>query len=393
MQTEDFELIAGFDPAGKSRSELERTIAACGDLASFTAAKKLACLAELQTLGDDGVPPADIHRVKTRSSTRKAKRAARTASQLPAMPAIRSALERGDISEEHADAAADAAARVSPEEADEELVRLATRLPADRFAREAHEWAGKREADDATETRQQQARRERSGRVWRKHNGRIGIHGELDAVAGEPVLKAWEREMNTLFTEDGGRDADPASARTYDQRGADALANLITAPAAAGPKKRPHPRYMTHLRVDVERCSDDPNGVAAFLDGSPLPQSALERIACESAFVGAIYGADGAILWQGRSTRLATDDQWAALIDRDGGCVHCGADPSKCQAHHLVPWAPPTFGETDIDELVLVCDAAHNLIHHHGHEVAVEADGRYVIVPPGARDGPHLRAA
>lgn len=388
MKTTDFERIAGFDPAGKSRAELESAIERCGRVTAFTAAKKLACLAELERLADDGVKPADTNRTKTRASARASKRAARTATQLPAMPAIRQALEAGEISEEHADAAADAAARVSPEAADGDLARLARQLPADRFAREAQEWAGRREAAEAAETRQQRARRERTGRVWRKNNGRIAMYGELDAVAGAPVLKAWEQEMDCLYREDGGRDADPATARTYDQRGADALANLITASASGGSKRRPHPRYVTHLRVDVERCSLDPSGYAAFLDGSPIPQSELERIACESAFAGAIYGADGAILWQGRAVRLATDDQWTALIGRDGGCIHCGADPSRCQAHHLIPWVPPDWGPTDIDNLALVCDAAHRLIHHHGYRVVVDDEGRYRLVEPGARDGP-----
>ena len=84
---------------------------------------------------------------------------------------------------------------------------------------------------------------------------------------------------------------------------------------------------------------------------------------CEAALVGVVFDADGTVLWQGRHKRLATDDQWTALIDRDGGCFCCGAAPSQCQATSLDPWDPT--GTTDIDKLVLVCNHTHHLIHHH----------------------------
>ena len=385
MNTVDFEELCGFDPAGKTRRQLEAALERCGRLTSFVASKKLAALAALADLADDGVAPADANRARTRESSYASKRAAATANQVASMPALRDALEHGDISPEHADAAAAAAERVSPEAADEALSKLATLLPADRFAKKAREWAGENEDESAAQSRQQRARCERDGRVWRKKNGRIGIFGELDPVAGNPVFDAWREEMDRLYRLDGGREPDPATARTYAQRGADALTNLLTRtpPPSASRPKRPHPRYTTHLRVDLSRCTaDEPSGAAAFIDGTPIPQATLERIACESAFVGGVFGADGAVLWQGRNVRLATDDQWDALIDRDGGCRHCGADPSHCQAHHLTPWAPPARGPTDIDQLVLVCDHGHVLIHHHGWRVELDDDGQFQIVPP-----------
>jgi 5-methylcytosine-specific restriction protein A len=388
MDTVDFEELCGFDPAGKTRRQLEAALERCGRVTSFVASKKLAALAALSNLADEGPAPADANRAKTRESSQASKRAAATANQLTSMPALQQALAEGEISPEHADAAAAAAERVSPEAADEALARLATQLPADRFAKKAREWAGENEDQDEAESRQQRARRERDGRIWRKKDGRIAIFGELDPIAGNPVLDAWQEEMDRLFRLDGGREADPATARTYAQRGADALAHLLTrtpapAPSPTSTAKRPHPRFVTHLRIDASRCTaDNPTGAAAFIDGTPLPQATLERIACESAFVGAVYGADGSLLWQGRNVRLATDDQWHALIDRDGGCRHCGADPSRCQAHHLTPWAPPARGPTDIDNLVLACDHGHHLIHDHGWRVEIDADGLFQIVPP-----------
>ena len=160
--------------------------------------------------------------------------------------------------------------------------------------------------------------------------------------------------------------------------------------------KRPHPRYLVMVRADGGRLrADDPEGVAEFLDGSPLPQSVLERISCEAEFAGIVFDTDGSVLWKGRSARLASEAQWEALIARDGGCVHCGLDPAFCVAHHVDPWAPPSCGRTDIDRMALVCNQAHHLIHDEGWVLGWE-HARWRLEPPEAQRGPpeaQIRAA
>ena len=81
-----------------------------------------------------------------------------------------------------------------------------------------------------------------------------------------------------------------------------------------------------------------------------------------------IVDADGNPLWMGRTTRTATDEQWIALIDRDGGCVVCGADPSYCEAHHLEFWEHN--GPTDITNLALLCTRHHHDLHDQHLELA-----------------------
>ena len=126
-----------------------------------------------------------------------------------------------------------------------------------------------------------------------------------------------------------------------------------------------------------------PVGSPSSSTALPFPRRFVERIACEAAFVGAVFGADGSVLWQGRSVRTATDAQWNALIHRDGGCVICAADPAHCQAHHLDPWTPPSSGSTDIDNLALVCNTDHHLIHDHGHELT-RTGREWALKPSGS---------
>ena len=41
----------------------------------------------------------------------------------------------------------------------------------------------------------------------------------------------------------------------------------------------------------------------------------------------------------------------------------CGAPASRCEAHHLLPWEAPAKGETNINNLALVCEDCHHHIH------------------------------
>ena len=130
------------------------------------------------------------------------------------------------------------------------------------------------------------------------------------------------------------------------------------------------------IAADTNRLrTDDPSGQAQIIDGQPLPQAVLEEIACNSAFAAAIYDTDGAVMWQGRTKRLATDDQWNQLIIRDRGCVICNASPAHCEAHHLTPFAPPTKGNTNIDEMILLCPTDHHLVHTHSHTLTQTPTG------------------
>ena len=389
------ERLTAITTTGKGRAQLEIEIGELSRVESHATERRLALTAAIDGLDDGGIDGANVNRVKARRSKKSARKAAKTASQLKHMPKTRSALARGAITEEHADAAADAADLTSPEEADAELSGDATRQPADMFAKQARSWAGRRQQNDELEERQARQRANREARIWVNADGMICLYGQFDPIAGKPIRKAFQREVDRLWRNDGGREGAPDEIRTPDQRGADAIHNLLTSVGATD--ARPHPRYLVMVRADADRLrADDPQGSAEFLDGTPLAQSTLERIACNAAFVGAVFDSDGSILWQGRSKRIATDEQWTGLIARDGGCVGCGADPAHCEAHHLTPWAPPTNGSTDIDKMVLLCTGDHHLVHDHGYTL-VKLEGKWRLVPPkqqkAAPRGPTREAA
>jgi hypothetical protein len=84
------------------------------------------------------------------------------------------------------------------------------------------------------------------------------------------------------------------------------------------------------------------------------------------------------VLNLGRSTRLATAAQRRALAARDKGCVvpGCTRPANQCDAHHVVFWSHG--GNTNLDELVLLCGPHHNAVHAGIIEITIRDGIPYV---------------
>ena len=84
----------------------------------------------------------------------------------------------------------------------------------------------------------------------------------------------------------------------------------------------------------------------------------------------------------GRTTRVVSAAQRAALVVRDGGCAvaGCHRPPAWCEAHHLRHWLHG--GPTDLANLALVCRAHHRAVHEGGWRLDRDPDGRLTATPP-----------
>ena len=108
------------------------------------------------------------------------------------------ALARGEIGTEHVVAAANAAKRISPEEADQ-LVDDAVAAPADLFLKRTRQWIGQHETGDEIEDRYQHQRSQREAR-WGVGNDRmLHLHAVLDPVSGRELVAALDRRVNALW--------------------------------------------------------------------------------------------------------------------------------------------------------------------------------------------------
>ena len=157
------------------------------------------------------------------------------------------------------------------------------------------------------------------------------------------------------------------------------------------------------VRVDAGVLADDTAAGQAALDGvAALTPAQARRLACDAALT-VVLVEDGQVLACGRTRRFATTAQRRALLMRDGGCARPGcaeSRPERLHAHHLVSWS--VGGRTDVDNLVLLCDRCHGMVHDleltvqrspAGHLSAWTPDGAPVWAPTdtGAEPGPPPR--
>ena len=150
---------------------------------------------------------------------------------------------------------------------------------------------------------------------------------------------------------------------------------------AAGPLVVP-PRHQVVIVASTDVISGrDPQGRCEIPGVGPIPLSELERLACDAELFGVLFSGDGEPLWHGRGERTATDAQRRALVARDGGCVLCADEPARCEAHHVKPWAKPSEGPTDIDNLALLCGTCHRRLHNHGRVLRRGPDGTWGTAP------------
>lgn len=127
-------------------------------------------------------------------------------------------------------------------------------------------------------------------------------------------------------------------------------------------------------------------GLATLDGGETMTVSQLRRLLCDAKIYPAVLGGEGQVLDLGRSARTATPAQRRALAIRDRGCTRpgCPRGPKWTTPHHVVFWAAQG-GETNLNDLALVCERCHQLIHHGGWDIEL-CHGVVYWIPPAWLD-------
>jgi hypothetical protein len=279
------------------------------------------------------------------------------------LPVLAGALANGDVTTGHVETIA----RVTSKDREpllaehqEALTREASRLSVADFTTVMRHWAVL--ADDQlakSEFMEKWDRRRFS--VATSFDGWSHIDGFIDPEATELITTALDHI----------EPPDPADVldgpRSLAQRRADALVDLAT-------------RYLKGERfngvaaningvVDIASATGATPDIAQArceLEGvGSVARSVLEQMGCNATFTRVVMAGPSKVLDVGRSSRYATKSQRKALLVRDRHCQAPGCRRSAkwCDAHHIEGWVDD-LGETNIDNLVLLCRRHHTLLHN-----------------------------
>ncbi len=200
-------------------------------------------------------------------------------------------------------------------------------------------------------------------------DGRWRLDGWLDAEAGLIVSQAI-----ASFTRKPDPDGDVLTESAPSRR-AEALVQM--ARHATAHAETCHGEGGGRHTVNVglsHQALLDGLGTAGTPDGQRLPAATARRMACDAAIIPAVYGADSEILDFGRRTRTISAGLRHFLTARDGGCTWPGCDrpPSYTEAHHRKHWIDG--GETNPEDLELLCVAHHHKVHEGGWNMTIGQD-------------------
>jgi hypothetical protein len=115
----------------------------------------------------------------------------------------------------------------------------------------------------------------------------------------------------------------------------------------------------------------------------PLHPQDVERLLCDSTISRIITGPDSLPINVGRAHRTPPPALRRAIVARDQGCRFPGCNrlPGWCDAHHVIPWKPD--GRTDRDNLILLCDHHHKVVHTRGWNITFDGHTLTATRPDG----------
>ncbi|MGH9186455.1 MAG: DUF222 domain-containing protein, partial [Acidimicrobiales bacterium] len=225
---------------------------------------------------------------------------------------------------------------------------------------------------------EQEAYQRRSVRWWNEGDNVVRGSFRLPAADGAAVSAALDR----LAKGDG---PDPATGMyaPYHARCADALAELAGARLASdGDPDRAC--IVVHFECDVlaglrsGAAEVDSEGLGGL--GTLVNTDIGRRLACDARIQAVIEGLAGPV-GVGRVQRTVPRWLYRLLRRRDHHCRFPGCDRTRfLHAHHIIHWADG--GPTDHENLVLLCQAHHRLVHELGWHLSGNADLALTFTSP-----------
>jgi Domain of unknown function (DUF222)/HNH endonuclease len=373
------------DPTGLATDALEQGFAELQRLADAVEARRLVWLAELERRAPwrrDGLLSGAVWLAQRFGlPAAEARTQVRVAVALDEMPAVRRALDEGEVTPAAVQALA-AAREEHPDEfarQEDALLDQAQTRGADELRRVLGDWSQSVDAEDG-QVRAERLRERRSLSLCAAPAGMVKVKGEVDPESGEVVTTALQAMVDADLRSSG-----PVDLRTPAQRWADALTEMARRhldspdrPSVAG--ERPH---LT-VTVDVQDLESG-SGTAELDHAGRLDLGAARRLACDASVMRVVMAGPSQLVDVGRRTPVVSAALRRAVVVRDRGCrfPSCDRPHAWCDAHHVTHWADG--GRTSLDNLVLLCRPHHRFVHEGQFRLTLGADGPEFSRPDGSR--------
>ena len=197
-----------------------------------------------------------------------------------------------------------------------------------------------------------------------QEDGGMFLVGQLDSVGGAALRSALE----PLARSSGEHDD-----RLLPQRYADALVEL----ACGG---RPANLQVTATIETLKGLAGAQGGEMEF--SLPLASASVQRLACDCSVTRVLLSQESLTIDVGRSKRILGSGLRKALRVRDQFCrwPGCERPASWCDGHHLVHWIHG--GETNLDNLVLLCRRHHRMVHEGDWQLIKTSEGQIITIAP-----------
>ncbi len=173
----------------------------------------------------------------------------------------------------------------------------------------------------------------------------------------------------------------------WDQRLCDSFLELIRTENGQSARRSASP-YVVVAHIPLSALIEESGELsdrAGELERAGLVSSeALRRIACDATIVLAVDDDVGHTMYEGRARRWPSDTQRREIARRDRHCRFPSCtNATFTNVHHVAPWKPG--GRTDLDNLALLCEHHHHLVHSRQWIMSGDANGELTFAGPTGR--------
>jgi len=194
---------------------------------------------------------------------------------------------------------------------------------------------------------------------------------ELPLDTGELLEKALDKARDDEVLE-----MPDITNTSWSARQADAFVNMV-GEYLSGDNSEGHSNDNYLITVHV-----DQSALAGGEGRSALPIESVKRLCCDSHAVVITEDDKGEPLSIGRKSRIVPTALQRALRARDNNCcTFPGCHNQRyLHNHHVKHWS--NSGETNLDNLMLLCTRHHTLVHEGGFRIKKDFQDRWTFLRP-----------